>query len=170
MNAVSFFEEYVRQFQPDRILDGRTLFDVYKNGPLLTEVVNGKIIPEVIKKLWGETNQNEVWEIQHEYFRIDVVGWQSKSATVKGEAFKQGLMPHLWNLKIAVEHENSLSDWTDEVIKLVHVKCPLKVVIGYNHCDMRDGDEESDIEKLKCVPILWISMPIMTVLAWRRFT
>lgn len=146
MNAVRFFEEYVEQVRPDRIMH-----EVYKNGPLLTKVVNEKLIPDIIQKIWGKTDENEVWKVQNEYFRIDVVGWQSKGASVAKEAKKHGLNPHLWNLKIAVEHENSPGDWTDEVIKLIHVKCPLKVVIGYNYCDRRDDNDESDIEKLKCV-------------------
>lgn len=33
----------------------------------------------------------------------------------------------------------------DEVIKLLHVRCPLKVVISYNYCDCR---EEMEINKL----------------------
>ncbi|WP_156036275.1 hypothetical protein [Butyrivibrio sp. AE3004] len=28
---------------------------------------------------------------------------------------------------MVIEHKNDISDWTDEVIKLVHIKCPLKV-------------------------------------------
>ena len=55
------------------------------------------------------------------------------------------LSAHLWDLELAVEHENSKQDWTDEVIKLIHVKCPLKVVISYNYCDER---ETTDWEKL----------------------
>ncbi len=47
---------------------------------------------------------------------------------------------------IAVEHENDSPDWTDELIKLAHIKCPLKVIIAYNPCDERDTIEK---EKLK---------------------
>ena len=42
---------------------------------------------------------------------------------------------------IAVEHENDATDWNDEVIKLAHVRCPLKVVIGYNACNNRDDGD-----------------------------
>lgn len=54
---------------------------------------------------------------------------------------KLKLSAHLWDLELAVEHENSKHDWTDEVIKLIHVKCPLKVAISYNYCDERDTSE-----------------------------
>lgn len=43
---------------------------------------------------------------------------------------------------IIVEHENSKTDWSDEVMKLIHVKCPLKVIIGYSYSD-EGGEMES---------------------------
>lgn len=52
---------------------------------------------------------------------------------------------HFWDLKIAVEHENDAKDWFDEAIKLIYLKCPLKVIIGYSPCDKR----EEDIKKLR---------------------
>lgn len=32
---------------------------------------------------------------------------------------------------MAVEHENSSVSWMDEVVKLLHINCSLRVVIGY---------------------------------------
>lgn len=53
--------------------------------------------------------------------------------------------PHLWDLRIAVEHENNSSDWSDELIKLAHIRCPLKVIIGYSPCDLRyPGGKENE--------------------------
>ena len=83
-----------------------------------------------------------------EYFRIDITGWKDRKDEIKEQAIELKMNPHLWDLCIAVEHENALLDWTDEVIKLVHIRCPLKVIIGYNHCDCR---EENDEEKLSMV-------------------
>lgn len=59
---------------------------------------------------------------------------------------KLKLSAHLWDLELAVEHENSKQDWTDEVIKLIHVKCPLKVVISYNYCDERETTERKKLD------------------------
>ncbi|MBQ8642478.1 MAG: hypothetical protein IJ480_09710 [Clostridia bacterium] len=78
---------------------------------------------------------------QNEYFRIDAVGWVSRWQEIAAEAASVGLRPHLWDLQIAVEHENDRTDWTDELIKLMHIRCPLKVIIGYNHCDCREAPE-----------------------------
>ena len=36
----------------------------------------------------------------------------------------------------------------DEVIKLLHIRCPLKVVIAYNYCDVRDNSKNDDRHKL----------------------
>lgn len=81
---------------------------------------------------------------QTEYFRIDVSGWISYWNEIANEASELGLRPHLWDLKIAVEHENDSSDWTDELVKLAHIRCPLKVVIGYVPCDMREAEGLED--------------------------
>ena len=126
-------------------LNGKNYLEIYRNhAKQYTNLVNRIIIPETIKSLEPDC------VIQHEYLRIDTVGWIDKKAKMEKEAKKIGfsLNAHLWDLKIAVEHENNSKDWTDEVIKLVHVKCPLKVVIGYSPCDERDNEE---IEKLKFI-------------------
>lgn len=76
---------------------------------------------------------------QNEYYRIDAMGYTNRwEAMEKSSA----LSPHLWDLEIAVEHENSSKDWLDEVVKLAHICCPLRVVIGYVPRSQRErGDE-----------------------------
>ena len=112
------------------------LMEVYKKDaeftPVITKIINGIIDTEY-------THQNE-------YFRIDAVGWQSHYEDMQKAAQEAGLKvnAHLWDLKIAVEHENNKADWSDEVMKLIHVKCPLKVVIGYSY-----SDERGDVERKK---------------------
>ena len=102
--------------------------------------------PRVTKALEDIISSVPNWTSQKEYFRIDVVGWESKWKEVKEISKKAGLEPHLWNLKIAIEHENNKQDWTDELIKLMQVRCPLKVVIGYNYYDDRLEREELKLE------------------------
>lgn len=120
-------------------------------------------IPKIIKKYW-KTDYSEFtqvimtnvidqiiiseYKLSHEYFRIDASGWVSRSDEIEEEAKNLGLIPHKWDLKIAVEHENNRRDWTDEVTKLLHIRCPLKVVIGYNDSCHRDNDLQSDIKKV----------------------
>ena len=146
MNAHEFYSAFVRTAQESTPVTKEmlpsfpeawgtaTFLDLYRNNePAYTELVNKYIVYKIIKDA-GMTPQ-------HEYFRIDTVGWITRYQEMSEEAHKLDLSAHLWDLEIAVEHENSKQDWTDEVIKLIHVKCPLKVVISYSRCDERDTTE-----------------------------
>ena len=138
INAKEFYRRFVEATREDNIApDGRTYLEVYKVDADYTKLVNGPIISDLIKGI------DPRMEVQHEYFRIDSVGWISHYEEMKEEAQKAGLKvnAHLWDLKVAVEHENSKADWSDEVMKLIHVKCPLKVIIGYSYSDERDDVE-----------------------------
>jgi len=133
MTATEFYKAFLEETAEGRIWeDGRTLLEIYRTDADYTKVVM-KIINQIIDREY--THQNE-------YFRIDAVGWTSNYQDIQEEAKELHLSAHLWNLKIAVEHENSKSDWTDEVIKLVHIKCPVKVIISYNYSDERDEPEQ----------------------------
>jgi len=144
MNANYFYSQFVSEMKESNVFEktGQTYFDIYKDFKAFTELVNKYVIHNIIE------NDPEGLKAQHEYYRIDTVGWKSNYKDIIYEAGDIGLNPHLWDLKVAIEHENDISDWTDEVIKLVHIKCPLKVIICYNHCDIRD---KSDPKKLSFV-------------------
>ncbi len=137
MRAIDFYKAFKANTKEDTVVEGRTLFDIYKKDAEFTPVVT-KIIEKIIQEA-GYTSQRE-------YFRIDVIGWVSRFENMKADAEAEGLKvrAHLWDLKIAVEHENSKSDWSDEVMKLIHVKCPLKVIIGYSY-----SNERGEIERKK---------------------
>lgn len=135
----------------------QTYLDFYKNSkkPSFTNFINKVIIPKVLSSSFSLKPENSSRKgNSYEYYRIDVTGWESKSNSIIQMAAPYDLNPHLWNLKVAVEHENDPKDWNDEVLKLLHINCPLRVVIGYNYCDKRDGDENdyhSDKGKLAFV-------------------
>ena len=84
-----------------------------------------------------------------EYYRLDLCAWETSSEIISAQTTAVGLTPYLWDLKIAIEHENDKKLWLDELVKIVHIHCPLKVVIGYNYCDMRDDEKFGDFNKLK---------------------
>ncbi|HAB00085.1 MAG TPA: hypothetical protein DCE08_00885 [Ruminococcaceae bacterium] len=141
MNAIGFYKKFKTETTEEKQNeDGRSYFEIYQTDePAFTNLVNKKIIHKIIKE--------SGLEVQHEYFRIDSVGWFGKYQTLdRKQSEEVGMNRHLWDLKIAVEHENNKKDWLDEVIKLVHVKCPLKVVIGYNYCDCRGEAEEKKLQ------------------------
>jgi hypothetical protein len=51
----------------------------------------------------------------------------------------------LWNLEVAIEHENESGRWYDEFVKLSHISCGLKVLITYhNYHQGRQFDEVLD--------------------------
>ncbi len=146
MTAKQFYREFVRNTDEkliwhDGIGRGRSYEEIYKTDePAYTELINKNVIHNIVKQAG--------YEPQHEYFRVDTIGWVDAGYKKMEEAKRLGINRHLWNLMIAVEHENSKTDWLDEVIKLEHLRCPLKVVIAYNYCDMRN---EEEIEKLEFV-------------------
>lgn len=143
MHAEEFYLEFISLMKEHYIFEnGKTYMEIYKDFPAFTKLINYTIIPQIIKKA-GYKNQNE-------YFRIDVIGWdknnnEQTNKQIEAESKPLGLYKHLWNLKIAVEHENNQSDWTDELIKLAHIRCPLKVIIGYSPFDERDMEENEKL-------------------------
>ena len=130
--ALWFFDEFTKKITWEKYAE------TYKNDAIFTPIVT-KAINEIIENGTGWTHQNE-------YFRIDAVGWESHYQNIKKAANEVGLNAHLWNLKIAVEHENNKQDWTDELMKLLQIRCPLKVIIGYNYYDERENNEREKID------------------------
>ncbi|HWO90061.1 MAG TPA: hypothetical protein VNL98_13020 [Gemmatimonadales bacterium] len=61
-----------------------------------------------------------------EYFRIDATFFSY-------QRYPKGLTNFLWNLELAVEHENNAGEWRYEWVKLMHIGAGLRVVIGYDH-------------------------------------
>ncbi len=70
-------------------------------------------------------------EISPEYLRIDYT-------VCPGESNVR------WNLDIAIEHENKPGLWEDELTKLVHINCGLRVLISYY-----DNKKDRDLVEIK---------------------
>lgn len=179
MNAREFYMKFVESVKENNHIEEGMLTKfpeiesqkweyekVYKeNEPAFTELVNKVIIDKIISEIPVDDDLKvhekyvegsyPTLTAQHEYFRIDSIGFQHKFWMIDEEGNDGAgileLNRHFWDLKIVVEHENSKRDWMDEVIKLVHIRCPLKVIITYNYCDCRSieqSDELCDINKL----------------------
>lgn len=137
LNAEKFYNDFKESMQEGFQYNGVSYIELYKGDTKrFTQFINGKIIADIIR--------NNNIDVSFEYFRVDVTGWEQRKPETEKEAEDVCMNPHLWDLKIAVEHENNQADWNDEIIKLVHINCPLRVVIGYNDSDNR----ETDITKL----------------------
>lgn len=139
-----FFDEFNKTFSEDSIYREKAV-ETYPHNTEFTNFIIDRI--NGIIKENGNVSQNE-------YFRIDSMGYKSRYKELEKTS---GLTPHLWDMEIAVEHENDDKDWLDEVIKLAHVCCPLRVVIGYVPEDKRNEDQNlldyaaNALKRLKCV-------------------
>ena len=100
----------------------------YTNSTSWTNAIK-PIIEEILTDLDKSTNVGEI-EVNREYYRIDYIGWKQRKKELSTR--ETGLKPYLWELLFAVEHENDSRDWLDEVCKLAFIRCPLRVVIGYD--------------------------------------
>lgn len=142
MKAQAFFNEFQRIFQDNR----QDAESTYYSNTEFTTFITGEI-----NTLLANAEQKK----QNEYYRIDAIQWTPKADLIGNHEDIQ-LNDHLWDLEIAVEHENDPKDWMDEVVKLAHIACPLRVVIGYMPWNKRNEDQEyldhisTWLQKLKC--------------------
>ena len=142
MKAKAFYDEFLRIFR-----DGRQVAEsTYYSNTEFTTFITGEI---------NTLLANDEQKKQNEYYRIDAIRWTPKADLI-GKHKDIQLRDHLWDLEIAVEHENDPKDWMDEVVKLAHIVCPLRVVIGYMPWNKRDEDKKyldhisKWLKKLKC--------------------
>ena len=100
-----------------------------KNGKSAIE----KALISTYKSIFQESNHTYYGpRLDREYYRIDNI----LSITNAGKKDEEtGINIHNWKLLAAVEHENDYKDWTDELVKLLFVNAPLRVVIGYAEYD-----------------------------------
>lgn len=73
---------------------------------------------------------------QPEYYLIDCPGWSRVDDKIKEKNFNY----YCWSLDFSIEHENNCHDWMDEVIKLLYINCPLRIIIAYN--DRSEGNDD----------------------------
>ena len=126
--SIEFFDNFQMTFSPNSYFREKAV-NCYNCNTTFTTFIIGRI-NEIIESM-GYSSQNE-------YLRIDAIGY-TKKENLESRA---GLNVHLWDLQIAVEHENDSKDWLDEVVKLSHICCPLRVVIGYAPAESRNKDGE----------------------------
>ena len=170
MTAEVFFYQFIEKMKETNKEGNQTYLEIYKGKPCdpFTNLMNGNMIPEIltndntsdevsfglekggkVKDTYQKASAKDVRAIKcsHEYFRLDVAAWCNRTLLAEpGKTdlqAKSGLKYHLWELRAAVEHENNETDWTDELIKLCQLKCPLKIVIGYALYSDRDGSREA---------------------------
>ena len=94
-----------------------------------------EFIIEMMENMIGAKDKGGLgFETSKEYYRIDLTGWTQRRNEIENNIPKNKdyvFQPYCWDLEIAIEHENNDRLWMDEIIKLLHINCPLRVVIGY---------------------------------------
>ncbi|MEG0017017.1 MAG: hypothetical protein RR747_10655, partial [Gordonibacter sp.] len=120
MDAKVFFEAFLQELDKQKDACIRD----YNDGRAFTKAII-LLVKDVLKP-----KGSEGIGLSCEYYRIDVTSWKDRAAEIRHDAPKN-FTPYFWDLEVAVEHENYDRHWMDEVIKLAHINCPLRVVIGY---------------------------------------
>ena len=118
LDAKSFLKKFLQIFKDERA----EAVKAYSGNKDFTRF----IMPRINNILGNETFEQAI--VSNEYFRIDAIKWTDLKTKIGACKY---LSKYLWDLEIAVEHENDSRAWMDEVIKLAHVCCSLRVVIGY---------------------------------------
>ncbi|MBR3805567.1 MAG: hypothetical protein IKJ13_01860 [Clostridia bacterium] len=127
MNAQEFWESFKEKVE----LEKEQLKAVWDESASFTEKITA-LISRVIK----DAKPSNQFIVQPEYYNIDLTEWEQKKEKndeklLEKEEDEYSLKKYAWNFDIAVEHENDKNLWMDEVIKLAHIFCDLRVVIGY---------------------------------------
>lgn len=130
MTALEFWMEFCNIFSDDDFLVKAK--KCWKKRADFTKCILPKISEAMSQEKYGFNKENREAET-YEYYRIDLIGWKDKKEQLSDLQKINGynLTQHLWSLEVAVEHENDQFDWTDELVKLLYINCPLRVVIGY---------------------------------------
>ena len=129
MKAKEFWKNFKKLFEEG----SNSLKNAQKYWDNQREFTN-KFINEYLPSIMKE---KETVTTEFEYYRIDIIAYDNKRKYEAEEIAKSlGLSktefsPYLWDLEIALEHENNKKEWLDEVVKLSHINCPLRIVIGY---------------------------------------
>lgn len=94
-----------------------------------------------------------------EYYRVDSLEYCNTNANIKNLSENKitfdnfdgvYLNFHNWKNKTLVEYENKRHDWTDELVKLSHLRAELKVIIAYSEwCDSPDKYKRLIEQKLE---------------------
>jgi len=156
IKAEEFYKRFVDKVRENATDydDDRPLFDLYASDMReYTKAITKKFVPQIFKELNLSPD--------NEYFMLDTIGWMPPEEDyddINKKAKELKLNTRLWDLMVAVEHENDKSDWIYELIKLAHVRCPLKVIIGYTPCDRRDDDIKKAEFAYECLTKLNVFM------------
>jgi len=155
MKAEEFYKRFADKVTVNARYEDKLLFDVYTSDmKAYIKAVNKKFIPRILNEL--------NLSAENEYFKIDTIGWmppEFDDEDIGKKARELKLNAPLMDLMVAVEHEIDKSAWIYKLVKLAHIRCPLKVIVGYAPCDKRDEDIKKVEFAYECLTKLNIFLP-----------
>ena len=89
---------------------------------------------------------SKIYDLRGEFQRIDATFFDERECIPKADLKRLGLnssVNKIWNLRVALEHENSFTDQLHEVKQLLLVNAPLRVLVSY-HGKTNDDSEFSN--------------------------
>ncbi|MBE7093157.1 MAG: hypothetical protein E7367_00520 [Clostridiales bacterium] len=141
----------------EKVLSARELFqalkaELKKNKSLQETYHHHKPWTDYIKKLTETIIGKE--KVSREYYRLDSLKYEytdfyKEYGDVKRKYFDGGkyLSVHNWRNVYTIEYENSAKDWTDELVKLSHLRSEMKVIITYSEWEGGKDEYLALIEK-----------------------
>lgn len=165
MNAEIFYRAFLEMLKKENDKAISRYYKKNENGTKgetpWTVFANKNIFPDIIDREL-KTYEKQILVDKKlanlEFYKIDVTGWtylmpdMIETESDLPARFKRcGLKWRCWRMEVAVEHENDSTDWNYEVMKLLSIDCPLRVVIGYNNIKKRDDKEKGDANKLSLI-------------------
>lgn len=129
MTAKEFWEQFSKIF----IESKDDAIKVWTSSKEYTKFILGKI---------ANFLKEQKFETSTEYYRIDLTGWKQLRKSENDNILINNFEKHFWDLEVAIEHENSSISWMDEVVKLLHINCPLRVVIGYLPFEQKNSHDK----------------------------
>lgn len=134
MNARRFFDEFSTAVKEKKLWaeTGENYLTVFRTSPdRFKQIICNDIVPQIMEKAGLSLPRRP---------SADVVGRLARCVELDSEyADALGLKLSLWDMKAAVEFELDAAGWINRLIKLVHLRCPLKVLICFS--DSRGDDE-----------------------------
>ena len=135
MNAIEFYNEFIAAVKEQKIWAecGENYITIFRNEPdRFGQILCNGVIPQILRKN-GLTLPRKP--------SADVVGRLARCEEMEdADAAALGLKLSLWDMQFAAEYESDGSLWINRLIKLVHLYCPLKVLIAFS--DNREKDSE----------------------------
>ncbi len=155
MKADEFYKRFVDKVRENARYEDKLLFDVYTSDmKAYIKAVNKKFVPQILTEL--------NLSVENEYFKIDTIGWmppEFEDEDISRKAHELKLNTYLDDLMVAVEHEMDKSCWIYKLVKLAHIRCPLKVIVAYAPCDKRDEDIKKVEFAYECLTKMNVFLP-----------